>query len=123
MRKVVLLLLLVAGCSPSKPETEASDPEEARALLKEALQAWQQGAKPAELTGRAPPVHVADEDWLGGAKLLHFRVVDPGAIVGTSLRCTVELSLETRDRGRVTQTVGYQVSTRPSRFVVRLDNN
>ena len=118
---LVLVLLAAPGCS-GKKGPEASDPDEARALLMETLEAWRQGATPAELRQRDPPTHVADEEWQAGSKLLRFRITDPGAVFGPSLRCQVELVLESRQRGGVTETVRYQVSTRPGRSVVRSDS-
>lgn len=81
-------LLVSAGCGRrAKP---AADPGHAAAVLESVLAAWRDGGTCAELRERSPPVHVADEHWLGGAALESFTI-GPGRAFGPGTRFEVIL--------------------------------
>lgn len=121
MRQLILGavgVVLIAGCSGKKPP-EPVDAEQARELLCDVLESWKNGDTIAALRDRSPPVIVADEDWLEGARLTRFQLKDPGDLVGTNLRAQVTLHLQDR-RGQnlAPRTVEYIVSPNS---VVRAD--
>jgi hypothetical protein len=123
MKQTVLCILVLAscaGCSRQRPPP-AVDPDEARQLLRDVLECWKKGETPEAQRDRSPPVQVADEDWMAGARLTHFEVKDSGDVVGVNLRSRVTLHLKGRG-GRILppRKVVYIVSTNS---VVRADSD
>lgn len=118
-RRLVAWLLfaipVAAGCG--RRPAPAADPVRDAALLESVLAAWRDGATCGDLRTRAPPVHVADERWLGGARLESFSIGGPRPS-GTSTRFEVTL-VGPPPLG--TKTVVYQVSTHPAASVTLAD--
>lgn len=83
-------------------------------MLDSVLAAWRDGVPCAELRKRSPPIHVADERWLRGAKLESFTIGEPRPY-GPSTRFEVSL-VGPPPLG--TKTVVYQVATQPAISVV-----
>src|SRR5580658_7416218 len=65
---------IAAGCNGPKGSPAAK--EDAVALLRDVLEAWQKGMKPGSLAEEKPPVTVADRAWESGAKLEKFEIED-----------------------------------------------
>jgi hypothetical protein len=117
-----VLVALALGCGGGVVPPPPSDPAQARAALRAALDAWQQGQEPDALQGRSPPVHVADEDWLAGRRLLRYQVEDAGRPVGLGLRFAVKLSLGDASGNPSEKRVRYLVHTNPGVSIVREDS-
>jgi hypothetical protein len=112
---LLLAIPIAAGCG--RRPVPAADPARAAALLETVLTAWRDGAACADLRSRTPPIHVADERWLGGAKLERFSIGEPRAS-GPSTRFEVNL-VGPPPLG--TKTAVYQVTTEPAASVTLVD--
>lgn len=110
---LLLAIPIATGCG----RRAAADPARAAALLEAVLTAWRDGAACADLRSRTPPIHVADERWLGGAKLERFSIGEPRAS-GPSARFEAKL-VGPPPLG--TKTVVYQVATEPAASVTLVD--
>lgn len=108
-------LIVSAGCG--RRAVPAADPEQAAAVLESVLTAWRDGGTCAELRGRAPPIHVADERWLGGATLESFTI-GPGRPLGPGTRFEVTL-VGPAPLG--TRRAVYTVTTQPAISVTLAD--
>jgi hypothetical protein len=108
---LVVALLLAAGCG--RRVEPVAEPERATALLETVLAGWRDGATCDELRRRSPPIHVADERWLGGAALESYTI-GPGRPFGPSTRFEVTL-VGPAPLG--TRRAVYIVSTQPVRSV------
>jgi hypothetical protein len=111
------LLACVAGCGRGSPPQPA-DPDRARAALRLALDAWQQGQAPRSLQGREPPVRVIDREWRAGYKLVRYELAADGPL-GADLRCQVRLLLRNGRGQAVRKKAVYSVGTSPALTVVR----
>ncbi len=123
-RSTVLLwaALLASGCGGSVPTgPDAADPEVARRILNQALDAWKTGKSPADLTTDSPSIRVADEDWLAGMRLVHHESVGEVRVLGATARCPVRLSLRDPRGKAVKKDVLYLVGTGPTASVIRHD--
>jgi hypothetical protein len=110
VRTLILCLLFVAsfGCGSESPATNAALVSEVD-VLKETLDAWKAGGKPASFE---------DPDWKSGAKLTEYRVVKAGAEDAGETICTVVLKLQQAGKS-VERTVSYRVIQSPRRAVTR----
>ena len=104
----VLVFAAFTGCS-SKPLK--SDPNRARQLLEETLDAWKQGKSIDDLKSLSPPVYVGDERWQRGIKLTEFRILSDGEFFESSVKIPVSLRIAKETKARE---VIYWVSTNPS---------
>jgi len=98
----------VTGCS--RRPAYVAEPDKAADVLGEVLAAWRDGATCEDLRKRVPPIHVADERWLRGAKLESFTIDDVRPF-GPSTRFEVSL-VGPPPVG--TRKVVYHVSTQPA---------
>ena len=69
---VIVEAALPVGCG--RKVEYVAEPEKATAILESVLAAWRDGATCEDLRGRSPPIHVADEQWLRGAKIESFTL-------------------------------------------------
>ena len=115
----LLVLLLAIGCGP--PQASPSDPELAKALLEETLDAWKQGATIAEIREQTPPVYVAEDIWLSGSKLQDYQLVDEGERFGTNIRFHVKLKVAGSRGAAKQRNVSYLVTTTPALTIARED--
>src|SRR5262249_37802098 len=113
-------VVLAAGCGRYAPPPPA-DPAAARQALRSALDAWQGGDTVEALARGKPPVHVADDDWQGGARLLNYEITGEGEMLGLNLCCPVALSLQDRGGRTVQKKVRYSVGTSPVLTIFRED--
>lgn len=109
------IVAAVAGCGAAAPAV--TDPNQARAVLEGVLGEWRDGATPADLRQRNPPVHVADERWLGGARLQRFSCGSSEPF-GAAVRIPVDLTLASARRPL---RAWYVVTTVPAVSIVLAD--
>ncbi len=103
------------GCGGPKP----ADPDQARATLAMALDAWRDGRTIDEVTNGSPPIIVADPSWKAGFKLSRYQVAETARPAGFDLKIPVELWLQDPKGKAVQEKVKYTVSIQPSRTVIR----
>lgn len=116
------VLAVLPGCGSSSAATDmATSPEQAQAVLRQALDAWKSGAAHDALANQSPAIRVADEQWLAGEKLVDYTLQSPGTAVGPQVPCPVVLTVKTARGRTVKQTVLYQVSLEPTPMIVRQD--
>jgi hypothetical protein len=111
----LLLAALPLGCGGQKP----ADPDQARATLAMAMDAWRDGRTIDEVTNGSPPITVADPAWKAGFKLSRYQVAETTRAAGFDLKIPVELWLEDGKGKAVQEKVKYTVSVQPSRTVIR----
>jgi hypothetical protein len=109
------LAALPLGCGGPKP----TDPDQARATLAMALDAWRDGRTIDDVTIGSPPITVADPSWKAGFKLSRYQVADAARAAGFDLKIPVELWLEDPKGKAIQEKVKYTVSVQPSRTVIR----
>jgi hypothetical protein len=117
--RVVLLglaLFVVFGCRGQPPAP--ADPERAREVLRQALDAWQRGDTPESLKQRDPAIVANDPEWSSGTRLLNYKV-DGDGLLGAELRCPVTLSVQTKNGKTVQKKAVYYIGTTPVLTVVR----
>ncbi len=109
----------LAGCS-SGPQTAAPvEPGRARAALAAALDAWKAGRPIDSLARDTPPVVAQDFDWMAGAKLEAYTLLDDGKAEDANLRVRVQLTVRPAQGGPTKKTVTYVVGTDPKLTVFR----
>ena len=113
---LTLAAVLVSGCGDSMSAAPL-DASRAREALKSTLDAWKSGAEPSSLASSS--ITAQDLDWLGGSKLVDYRVEGEGKAVDSNLRVPVRLSLKAKDGKDVAKSVHYLVTTSPSVTVFR----
>jgi len=112
---IPLLAILPFGCGGQKP----ADPDQARATLTLALDAWRDGRTLEEVNRDSPSITVADPSWKAGFKLSRYQVAETTRAAGFDLQFPVELWLEDTKGKATQQKVKYTVSIQPSRTVLR----
>ncbi len=117
---MALAAVVAAGCSRGTLPP-AADPDAARQGLKTALDAWQAGEPVEAVAKRSPPIHVADDAWQGGARLLKYEIMGDGEMLGLNLCFPVSLSLQGGDGKTVQRKVRYTVGTSPVLTIFRED--
>jgi hypothetical protein len=117
-RSVLPVLTLIAGCARA-PEL-GYDPDQARAALVTALDAWKKG-EARSLAQRNPPIRFNDDDFMAGLRLSDYEIEEPDREIQSHK--DVEVILSPRDaRGMVIRREArYQVATRPGLAVLRSD--
>ena len=68
------------------------EPDKARAALRTALDAWKAGRPIGSLAEASPPIVAQDFDWLAGAKLDDYAVLDDKE-ADANLRVRVQLTV------------------------------
>jgi hypothetical protein len=105
----------LSGCGGQTP----ANPDEARATLTRALDAWRDGRTIDDVTNGSPAISVADPSWTAGLKLARYEVAETARATGFDLKIPVELWLEDSKGKEVREKVKYTVSTKPARTVIR----
>lgn len=113
------LLLQLAGCG--QPTAATSDVEQATALITQTLDDWKAGATLDQQRTKSPPVYVAEELWLNGAKLKDYQLTEPGEVFGTNVRFKVTLQCAEKSGATKDRTLKYLVTTTPARTIARED--
>jgi hypothetical protein len=111
---LLMSLGLVSGCRSPKP----ADPDAARKTLQAAFDAWKDG-KPQESYVRSSSVHVADDRWAGGYKLLDYDITAGEEVNGYDLNFRVTLRLEDPKGKALKETASYKVAMSPKRVILR----
>lgn len=109
----------LAGCSVEPPKAAPVVPDAARAALKTTLDAWKAGKSIDTLGQGNPPIVAQDLDWMGGAKLIEYQIVDDGEALDANLRVRVNLTLRDRQGKTAAKTVPYVIGTDPKLTVFR----
>ena len=117
---LAVLILFAAGCGgPSAPRP--ADPEVAQRALAEALDDWKRG-EPCDVPARrSPPVRVADEEWLAGARLVGYSIEPGSRPVGAAIQVPVTLTVAGKKGKPAKHRVVYDVLTDPTRSIIRQD--
>jgi len=116
-----LATLAFSGCSGSSHAHDVDEPR-AREALKAALDQWKAGGSLESMASSATPMTVQDFDWMAGAKLIDYEIVDDGKAFDANLRVQVKLSLSNAGkdpRKAAEKKVWYLVGTSPSVTVFR----
>jgi hypothetical protein len=116
------LLLLIGLFSPGcggRDLPPPADPDQARAALRSALEAWKKGERPESLRDHNPPTYVADHDWSQGYQLERFEVSPKDQMSGLNLRCTVNLFLRDAEGNTWESQVVYLIETGSSVSIIR----
>ena len=111
----IALAALPAGCGGQKP----ADPDQARATLTAALDAWREGRTIDDFTNGSPPIVVSEPSWKSGLKLSKYEIGESGKPAGFDLKIPVQLWLEDSKGKPSQEKVHYTVSVQPSRTVIR----
>ena len=118
---VVLAALPLPACS-GYGQARPVDAPRAREALKTALEHWKKGEDARSLESSSTPMVAQDFEWVQGAKLIDYQVVDDGKEEGANLRVQVKLTLANpgKDKGKpVEKKASYVVGTSPSLTVFR----
>lgn len=107
-----LMVLAVLGCSEARVYPVNEDV--ARSSLEQALQAWVEGQKPADLQ---PEMYVTDPAWESGKKLEGYEILDDEVTEGSNVHIRVKRKFTTVDT-TVDPTVKYIISTSPAISIV-----
>jgi hypothetical protein len=111
----ILLATLPLGCGGMTP----ADPDQARATLAMALDAWREGRSIDDVVNGTPPITVAEPKWKAGFKLSRYQVSDTARAAGFDLKIPVELWLENPKGKTIQEKAKYTVSIEPVRTVIR----
>jgi hypothetical protein len=115
--------LALCGCGGApKPLAMAATPESSRAALIAALDGWKAGKTPQQLAEQSPSVTLIDDDFLGGRKLLDYKIEGDGHARGTGYSYIVLVTLEGKDGTKsTTRKIPYNAVTEPKHVVSRED--
>ena len=116
---LLLAAALLAGCGGGHKLTPA-DPKKAAASLQTTLEKWKSGASIDALQKETPTVHVVDEDWQAGLKLVSYELRDVMDLGGVNARILVRLDVQSPNE-LWSKEVEYRVSTEPFVSIVRKD--
>ncbi|QEG23980.1 hypothetical protein MFFC18_38850 [Mariniblastus fucicola] len=111
-----MLSLLLTGCGNNEDQMKM---EFAEATVKQSLEAWQQGKKPAELEAEEEPVRFFDDDWNLSNKLLDFEIRKTYMESDGTARCAVTLTVQDRQGKRNEVKCTYQIVSDPKVVVAR----
>jgi hypothetical protein len=98
---------MVCGCRGSLPAQ--ADPDQARAALTSALDAWQKGQEIEKLAERDPPIHFNDPKCRGGTRLVSYRLEDGAEHHGQAARITAVLTFDQKDGAAKERKITYLV--------------
>ncbi|HSG71078.1 MAG TPA: hypothetical protein VLA12_11720 [Planctomycetaceae bacterium] len=87
--------------------------------MQEVLLSWKSGDSLEQWQQSSSEIVVQDLDWLSGARLEEFEILDEGTSVDANLYCRVWLKLSRKSEELSEQTVTYLVTTSPKRTVFR----
>src|SRR5260221_6104265 len=104
---LALVSLAQSGCRPTK--AVATDPDQARTTLVQALDAWKSGETPDGLHGRAA-IRVVDSAWQKGMRLVAYEIVGNGQMDGFDWQLRAKLSLEDGEGNRLEEKAVYAIS-------------
>lgn len=115
----LLAVVLLAGCG--QRTVPVSDIDQAKALITQTFDDWKAGATLDAQRAKSPPVYVAEELWLGGAKLQDYELTGPGEPSGTNIRFKVKLKCTDKSGATRDRDLKYLVTTQPACTIARED--
>lgn len=111
-----VLAMALPGCSSSA--AHSVEPDRARAAMSAALDAWKGGQTPQSFEESGAAKVVQDLDWLSGARLVDYRLLDDGVSADANLKISARLTLSNKGK-QVEKEVRYLVTTSPSVTIFR----
>lgn len=114
---LILLLPACAGCGGASLPPLA-DADQARAMLRIALDTWQKGESVEALGQRSPPVYFNDPRPQAGVQLVAYKMDDTHGFHGQSVRQPVVLSLKAKDGTTRDRKTAYLIDTSPAIVIV-----
>ncbi|VTR95636.1 Uncharacterized protein OS=Singulisphaera acidiphila (strain ATCC BAA-1392 / DSM 18658 / VKM B-2454 / MOB10) GN=Sinac_4926 PE=4 SV=1 [Gemmata massiliana] len=115
----VTLCLTVVGCSDGPRRAAPVEPDKALAALRSTLDVWKAGQKIESLGNENPPIVAQDFDWMAGAKLTEYKLLNDGTPEDANLRVQVQITVRDAQGRTATKTVTYVVGTDPKLTVFR----
>lgn len=112
---LVVTALCPLGCQPA---AQPAVPEQARDLLRQALDAWKQGER-AEAFLERTAITAVERRWTQGTRLLAYEIQGEGRMHGFDWQGRVNLSLQDAHGKKTHERASYNVSTSPAQVVVR----
>ena len=119
---IVATLLFATGCQNAATEHRV-DGMLARKNLETVLEGWKSGEQPNAWRTKSPEIVVQDIDWMTGAKLLAYEIIEEGKLVDANMHCKVKLMLEDGNQNRNEKNVTYLIGTSPICTVFRSMGN
>jgi len=117
---LLTLSACITGCDWSKPAPDPNyDGDRAKEVLLDVLETWKQG-QARTLAKRNPPVRFVDDDYVEGATLLDYHLVDPAQNVAPYDSVPVVIKVKTGG-GVIERTTVYQVTLDPKTAVLRAE--
>lgn len=117
--RLLLLILAVAAQPGCKPVAQSADPDRARAMLRDALDAWQHGETLESFRQRSS-ITVAEPKWRDGYRLLDYELAGNGKMSGFDWQCGVRLSLQ-KAQGKSQVRASYNIGTSPALVIIRYE--
>jgi hypothetical protein len=118
-----LMVVLVSGCGGQSTMGLATTPEEAKATVTMALDAWKNGTRQKDLALAKPPVYFQDDTFARGTPLSDYSIEGDGKVVGAGISFVVNLSLKgDGSKDNKLRKIAYRVVTRPNRAITREEN-
>lgn len=113
----LVMIASLSGCGGAAGS--AADPMRAQEALQMVLDAWKAGETPETLASRTPPIHVSDSDWRSGFRLVGYKPIGEGQLVGYDMTYPVSLELKSPKGRDVAKKAVYTISTNPMLLVLR----
>ena len=112
---IALTVLCQSGCQTA---AQPAAPEQARDVLRQALEAWKQGERPDAFQERTE-ITAVERRWTQGVRLLAYDFQGEGRMHGFDWQGQVRLSLQDPLGKKTHERAIYNISTSPARVVVR----
>lgn len=106
------------GCSNGLQNAPVES-DQARDVLRTALESWKKGEKVDALKSASPPIYVIDAEWQSGAVLKDYEILNNCEEKDAHLFCPVKLTVQKPDGKQAQHEVIYVISTAPNLTVSR----
>lgn len=117
----LLGLWCLGGLACNSNQGVSADPDQARDILKQSLEAWQKGESTEAFKLRTN-ITVAERRWNDGVQLLSFEITTDSEMNGFDWQCAVKTKIKNKDGKTTEEKAVYGVSTAPHRVVVRVES-
>jgi hypothetical protein len=114
-------LCLLSGIACNDNKGVSADPDKARDVLKQSMEAWQKGETPDAFKLRTN-ITVAERRWNDGVQLLSFEIATESDMNGFDWQCTVKTKIKDKNGKTSEEKAIYCVSTAPNLVVVRTES-
>lgn len=108
---VLVCSVAAVGCARGPSVAAPVEPEKALVALRTALDAWKAGRSIDSLRSATPPIVAQDIDWMKGAKLAQYELLNDGKAEDANLRVPVRLTISDSQGHTTVKTVNYIVGT------------